>query len=326
MREWPDQPRFLEVLKTLRSASKGKLAELVELASRDARAYYKHAAAILVKQIQVKRARQRVPILYVVNSLTTSVDKELAALYAARFAPEIVGCVRAALKCPPQHIAGLRKVLDRWQKRKTFPSGLISQIVELVRGYEAPSVDAGSNGGDGAEDASAVDDESDYSISDDDDDDDDGVGAGGDGGAKTEEPAAAAPLPVEPAAAVPPAPPFEVPKPRVNKWPVKPKRAVPPPPPPPPAAAGTPLPPPPPPPRNGIPAAAAAAAAAPPATNGGSDRPWNPPPPPPAPGAVVGPARYCYSSPRHRMRLLFNSSNEDSKRVSVTWRAMSGWP
>eukprot|EP00227_Mantoniella_beaufortii_P020688 CAMPEP_0197601424 /NCGR_PEP_ID=MMETSP1326-20131121/35272_1 /TAXON_ID=1155430 /ORGANISM="Genus nov. species nov., Strain RCC2288" /LENGTH=86 /DNA_ID=CAMNT_0043168655 /DNA_START=82 /DNA_END=339 /DNA_ORIENTATION=- len=70
-KEWPDQARFLDVLKTLRSASKSKLKVLVELASKEARAYYKHAAAILVKQIQVKKTRQRVPILYVVNSLST---------------------------------------------------------------------------------------------------------------------------------------------------------------------------------------------------------------------------------------------------------------
>ena len=61
-KEWPAQPRFLEVLKTLRSASKVKLDELESLALADARQYYKHAVAILVKQLQVKRPRQRVPI------------------------------------------------------------------------------------------------------------------------------------------------------------------------------------------------------------------------------------------------------------------------
>ena len=57
-KEWPAQPRFLEVLKTLRSASKVKLDELESLALADARQYYKHAVAILVKQLQVKRPVQ----------------------------------------------------------------------------------------------------------------------------------------------------------------------------------------------------------------------------------------------------------------------------
>ena len=101
-KEWPAQPRFLEVLKTLRSASKVKLDELESLALADARQYYKHAVAILVKQLQVKRPRQRVPILYAINTLATHArDADVGKIYAGRFAPEIVACVAAALKCPP---------------------------------------------------------------------------------------------------------------------------------------------------------------------------------------------------------------------------------
>ena len=102
-KEWPAQPRFLEVLKTLRSASKVKLDELESLALADARQYYKHAVAILVKQLQVKRPRQRVPILYAINTLATHArDADVGKIYAGRFAPEIVACVAAALKCPPR--------------------------------------------------------------------------------------------------------------------------------------------------------------------------------------------------------------------------------
>ena len=120
-KEWPAQPRFLEVLKTLRSASKVKLDELESLALADARQYYKHAVAILVKQLQVKRPRQRVPILYAINTLATHArDADVGKIYAGRFAPEIVACVAAALKCPPDHVRGVRAVLRRWRRRGTF--------------------------------------------------------------------------------------------------------------------------------------------------------------------------------------------------------------
>ena len=83
--DWPDQARFIEVLRNLRGASKSKLDELVTLARKDARKYYKHSVAILVKQIQVKKPRQRVPVLYAINSLCVGGDDdEVRKLFASR--------------------------------------------------------------------------------------------------------------------------------------------------------------------------------------------------------------------------------------------------
>ena len=106
-KEWPDQPRFLEVLRTMRSASEASIAELVALAKKDAKSYYKHAAAILVKQCQMRKPRDRVPIVFVMNKLASDKDDhESAKLYAGRFAPDIVACVESALSCPPKHMHG----------------------------------------------------------------------------------------------------------------------------------------------------------------------------------------------------------------------------
>ena len=133
-KEWPAQPRFLEVLKTLRSASKVKLDELESLALADARQYYKHAVAILVKQLQVKRPRQRVPILYAINTLATHArDADVGKIYAGRFAPEIVACVAAALKCPPDHVRGVRAVLRRWRRRGTFDPSILPRMRRAPR-------------------------------------------------------------------------------------------------------------------------------------------------------------------------------------------------
>ena len=104
--DWPDQARFLEVIRSLRSASRSKLDEIVALARKDARKYYKHSVAILVKQIQVKKPRQRVPVLYAINSLCAAGDDaEVKKLFASRFSRDILKCVEAALKCPPQHLS-----------------------------------------------------------------------------------------------------------------------------------------------------------------------------------------------------------------------------
>ena len=57
--DWPDQARFIHVLKSLRNASESKLAELVELAAKDAKKFHKHVSTILVKQILVKKSKER---------------------------------------------------------------------------------------------------------------------------------------------------------------------------------------------------------------------------------------------------------------------------
>lgn len=241
-KEWPDQARFLEILKTLKSASKAKLAELVELGLKNPRAYYKHAAAILVKQVQVKRPRQRVPILYVVNSLCTADDKEVGRLYAGRFAPEIVQCVKSALKCPPQYIQGLRKVLDRWQKRRTFQTSVTNTIAELVRGYDGGESASAISEGALEREASADEELDDYVVS---SDDEEAAPADHDKSA----PAAQAPAP----AAF--RPPLEI-KSRVNRWPQRP-------------------------PRKNV-AEAPAEAPTTNGNSGGDETLWNPQPPPPA--------------------------------------------
>ena len=134
--DWPDQARFLEVIRSLRSASRSKLDEIVALARKDARKYYKHSVAILVKQIQVKKPRQRVPVLYAINSLCAAGDDdEVKKLFASRFSRDILKCVEAALKCPPQHLAGVRRVVVKWRKRSAFPPPIVAAAAALVDGY-----------------------------------------------------------------------------------------------------------------------------------------------------------------------------------------------
>ena len=134
--DWPDQARFLEVIRSLRSASRSKLDEIVALARKDARKYYKHSVAILVKQIQVKKPRQGVLVLYAINSLCAAGDDdEVKKLFASRFSRNILKCVEAALKCPPQHLAGVRRVVVKWRKRSAFPPPIVAAAAALVDGY-----------------------------------------------------------------------------------------------------------------------------------------------------------------------------------------------
>ena len=134
--DWPDQARFLEVIRSLRSASRSKLDEIVALARKDARKYYKHSVAILVKQIQVKKPRQRVPVLYAINSLCAAGDDdEVKKLFASRFSRDILKCVEAALKCPPQHLAGVRRVVVKWRRRSAFPPPIVAAAAALLDGY-----------------------------------------------------------------------------------------------------------------------------------------------------------------------------------------------
>ena len=69
----------LTLLSALYGAARAKIDELLALALLDARQYYKHAVTILVKQIQAKKPRQRVPVLYVLSALTTRADDPDAA-------------------------------------------------------------------------------------------------------------------------------------------------------------------------------------------------------------------------------------------------------
>ena len=134
--DWPDQARFLEVIRSLRSASRSKLDEIVALARKDARKYYKHSVAILVKQIQVKKPRQRVPVLYAINSLCAAGDDdEVKKLFASRFSRDILKCVEAALRCPPQHLAGVTRVVAKWRRRSTFPPPIVAAANALLDGY-----------------------------------------------------------------------------------------------------------------------------------------------------------------------------------------------
>ena len=134
--DWPDQARFLEVIRSLRSASRSKLDEIVALARKDARKYYKHSVAILVKQIQVKKPRQRMPVLYAINSLCAAGDDdEVKKLFASRFSRDIIKCVEAALRCPPQHLAGVTRVVAKWRRRSTFPPPIVAAANALLDGY-----------------------------------------------------------------------------------------------------------------------------------------------------------------------------------------------
>jgi hypothetical protein len=135
-KDWPAQPRFLEVLKSMRVASRPKLAELEALAVEDARSFYKHAVAILTKQIQARKPRHRVAVLYVINALVThQADAETAKLYAGRFAPEVRACVAAALECPPEHVSGVRRVLKRWRRRACFSASVLDVAAALVEAH-----------------------------------------------------------------------------------------------------------------------------------------------------------------------------------------------
>ena len=178
--DWPDQARFIEVLRNLRGASKSKLDELVTLARKDARKYYKHSVAILVKQIQVKKPRQRVPVLYAINSLCVGGDDdEVRKLFASRFSRDILKCVEAALKCPPQHLAGLRRCLAKWRRRKAFEQQVVAAALALADRYEGwdPSLIDGS--GDKDTDKDTDNDVDDYAPSSDENSDDENADTDG---------------------------------------------------------------------------------------------------------------------------------------------------
>ena len=106
------------------------------MARKDARKYYKHSVAILVKQIQVKKPRQRVPVLYAINSLCAAGDDdEVKKLFASRFSRDILKCVEAALRCPPQHLAGVKRVVAKWRRRSAFPPPIVAAAAALLDGY-----------------------------------------------------------------------------------------------------------------------------------------------------------------------------------------------
>ena len=131
---WPSQARFVEVLKSLRAPTRAKIDELLALALLDARQYYKHAVTILVKQIQAKKPRQRVPVLYVLSALTTRADDpDAARTYAGRLAPDVLTCLSAALRCPPEHLPGVRKVIRRWRRLGTFDEATTARAEALAR-------------------------------------------------------------------------------------------------------------------------------------------------------------------------------------------------
>ena len=142
-KEWLAQPVFLDMLKSMRVANRDKLLELEALAVEDAKLYYKHAVAILSKQIGARKPRHRVPVLYVINALVThDVDEETRLLYSTRFAPEILTCIAAVLKCPPEHLPGVRRVLKRWRRLKVFDDDTLRKANEMVKAYRS---DAGEH-------------------------------------------------------------------------------------------------------------------------------------------------------------------------------------
>ena len=235
-KDWPAQPRFLEVLKSMRVASRPKLAELEALAVEDARSFYKHAVAILTKQIQARKPRHRVAVLYVINALVThQADAETAKLYAGRFAPEVRACVAAALECPPEHVSGVRRVLKRWRRRACFSASVLDDAAALV---EAHRREGGTDsrepkrGGSEHRETSVQAEEKDaekeeeYVLSEADDDDDDAVRERDSGGVagsakpsdatRRETPSGGpdlAPAPFKPS--------LDFAKSRVNRWPTK---------------------------------------------------------------------------------------------------------
>ena len=205
------------------------------LAVEDARFWYKHASAILVKQVQSRQPRHRVPVLYVINTLVThETDLETKQLYQTRFAPEIVTCIDAALKCPPEHVTGVRRVLNRWRRLKTFEDAILNKAAALVKAYKGgePGASAGVSGSrdssvvaeEGEGDASPNeddegDDEEEYVLS---EDDDEAVSAQPATTRATGETTALRPQPQH-TAPVPFKPSLDFAKSRVNKWPSKPK-------------------------------------------------------------------------------------------------------
>ena len=234
-KEWLAQPVFVEVLKSMRVVSRDKLLTLEALAVEDARFWYKHASAILVKQVQSRQPRHRVPVLYVINTLVThETDLETKQLYQTRFAPEIVTCIDAALKCPPEHVTGVRRVLNRWRRLKTFEDAILNKAAALVKAYKGgePGASAGVSGSrdssvvaeEGEGDASPNeddegDDEEEYVLS---EDDDEAVSAQPATTRATGETTALRPQPQH-TAPVPFKPSLDFAKSRVNKWPSKPK-------------------------------------------------------------------------------------------------------
>ena len=235
-KDWPAQPRFLEVLKSMRVASRPKLAELEALAVEDARSFYKHAVAILTKQIQARKPRHRVAVLYVINALVTHrADAETAKLYAGRFAPEVRACVAAALECPPEHVSGVRRVLKRWRRRACFSASVLDVAAALV---EAHQREGGTDsrepkrGGSEHRETSVQAEEKDaekeeeYVLSEADDDDDDAVRERDSGGVAGSAKASDATRRETPSggpdlAPAPFKPSLDFAKSRVNRWPTK---------------------------------------------------------------------------------------------------------
>ena len=307
-KDWPAQPRFLEVLKSMRVASRPKLAELEALAVEDARAFYKHAVAILTKQIQARKPRHRVAVLYVINALVTHrADAETAKLYAGRFAPEVRACVAAALECPPEHVSGVRRVLKRWRRLACFSASVLDDAAALVgahrreRGTEREQ--SASFGGSSREVLEAAEKEEEYVLSEADDDENDDENDARDARRGDENvtakhetrsgvDASLAPAPFKPS--------LDFAKSRVNRWPTKKPTAAAKPPSAPPSAA----------------AAAAARGANPPPPGD------NPPPPAGAetetagrPAAYVSRAAYVSPSPpRERSPQTADEAARDARR------------
>ena len=244
-KDWPAQPRFLELLKSMRVASRPKLMELEALAVEDARSFYKHVVTILTKQIQARKSRHRVAVLYVINALVTHhANAETAKLYAGRFAPEVRACVAAALECPPEHVSGVRRVLNRWRRRACFSASVLDDAAALVRARRPESGterEPASLGGSSHEtsmlaNAEVAEREEAYVLSEADDDDveNDGRDSGGtrDSGVRAvdakHETRSGADAPTAPA---PFKPSLDFAKSRVNRWPTKKPVAAKPPPP-----------------------------------------------------------------------------------------------
>ena len=313
-KDWPAQPRFLELLKSMRVASRPKLMELEALAVEDARSFYKHVVTILTKQIQARKSRHRVAVLYVINALVTHhANAETAKLYAGRFAPEVRACVAAALECPPEHVSGVRRVLNRWRRRACFSASVLDDAAALVRARRPESGterEPASLGGSSHEtsmlaNAEVAEREEAYVLSEADDDDveNDGRDSGGtrDSGVRAvdakHETRSGADAPTAPA---PFKPSLDFAKSRVNRWPTKKPTAAAKPPSAPPSAA----------------AAAAARGANPPPPGA------NPPPPAGAeketavrPAAYVSRAAYVSPSPpRERSPQTADEAARDARR------------
>ena len=132
----------------------------------------------MTKQIQARKPRHRVAVLYVINALVTHrADAETAKLYAGRFAPEVRACVAAALECPPEHVSGVRRVLKRWRRLACFSASVLDDAAALVgahrreRGTEREQ--SASFGGSSREVLEAAEKEEEYVLSEADDDEND---------------------------------------------------------------------------------------------------------------------------------------------------------